>query len=216
MPLRPPLPRTVPLFHNETLDSFLHRLAAANHLPAVQLLSLLEIRRTKKTPVNTLLEPLAAAAGVRQHALELALPEFLDADTPDKPGTIGRPRAALRTASQRPACRRCTHAAGITTPVTCWTTHDHNICLRHRLWIGDHIANADEQVDISRLPDALRAQKRHRNLIARHGRRWVRNAYPDARKIYFTWLQQTADPFDLLDTARRILTDGTGKPPPTT
>jgi hypothetical protein len=159
MPPRQPLPCTVPLFHNETLDSFLHRLAAANHLPADQLLPLLEIRRTKKTPANTLLEPLAAAAGVRQRALELALPECLDADVDatDKPGTIGRPRSALHTAIQRPACRRCTHAAGITMTVTCWTTHDRNVCLRHRLWIGNGIANADEQVDISRLPDTLRA-----------------------------------------------------------
>ncbi|WP_146067876.1 hypothetical protein [Streptomyces sp. Ru72] len=39
-------------------------------------------------------------------------------------GTIGRPRAGLRTDIQRPACRRCTHAAGITTPAACWTTHD--------------------------------------------------------------------------------------------
>ncbi|MEU9290227.1 TniQ family protein [Streptomyces sp. NPDC048275] len=212
MPPRQPLPRTVPLFHNETLDSFLHRLAAANHLPADQLLPLLEIRRTKKTPANTLLEPLAAAAGVHQRALGLALPEFLDADVDatDKPGAIGRPRSALHTAIQRPACRRCTHAAGITMTVTCWTTHDRNVCLRHRLWIGNGIANADEQVDISRLPDTIRAQRHHRNLVARHGRRWVRNAYPDARKMYFAWLQQSADPFDLLDTERRIVTDGTG------
>ncbi|MFD8219708.1 hypothetical protein ACFV2U_39995, partial [Streptomyces sp. NPDC059697] len=59
------------------------------------------------------------------------------------------------------------------------------------------------RLHISRLPDALRAQRGHRNLMARHGRRWVRNAYPDARKIYFAWLEQTADPFDLLDTAQR-------------
>ncbi|MFD4572407.1 TniQ family protein [Streptomyces sp. NPDC058417] len=215
MPPRLPLPRTIPLFHNETLDSFLHRLAAANHLPADQLLPLLKIRRTKKTPANMLLEPLVAAAGVRQRALELALPEFLDtdADATDKPGAIGRPRSALHTAIQRPACRRCTLAAGITMTVTCWTTHDRNVCLRHRLWIGDGIANADEQVDVSRLPDTLRAQRHHRNLVARHGRRWVRSAYLNAHKIYFNWLQQSADPFDLRDTARRILTDGTGNPP---
>ncbi|MFF3127820.1 hypothetical protein ACFVRD_37255 [Streptomyces sp. NPDC057908] len=96
------------------------------------------------------------------------------------------------------------------------TTHDRNVCLRHRLWIGDGITNADEQVDVSRLPDALQAQRHHRNLIARHGRRWVRSAYPDARKIYFTWLQSTADLFDLLDTASRLLATGTGKPPPRT
>jgi hypothetical protein len=76
--------------------------------------------------------------------------------------------------------------------VTCWTTHDRNVCLRHRLWIGNGIANADKQVDVSRLPDTLRAPRHHRNLITRHGRRWVRNAYPDARKMFFAWLQQSA------------------------
>ncbi|WP_330827986.1 hypothetical protein [Streptomyces sp. BE230] len=145
----------------------------------------MEIRRTRTTPANTLLEPLAAAAAVRQRALELALPEFLDTDADshaiDPPGAIGRPRSAPHTAIQRPACRRCTHAAGITRTVTCWTAHDRNVRLRHRLWIGNGIANADEQVDISRLPDTLRAQGHHRNLVDRHGRRWVRNAYPDAR-----------------------------------
>jgi hypothetical protein len=50
-------------------------------------------------------------------------------------------------------------------------------------------------------------------LITRHGRRWARIAYRNARKIYFSWMQETADPFDVLDTARRILPDGTGKPP---
>lgn len=213
MPPRQPLPRTIPLFHNETLDSFLHRLATANHLPVDQLLPLLKISRTKKTPANTLLQPLAIAAGVRQRALELALPEFLGTDATDQPGAIGRPRSDLHAAICRPACRRCTHAAGITMTVTCWTTHDRNVCLRHRLWIGDGIGNADEQVDVSRLPDTLRAQKHHRNLMARHGRRWVRNAYLNSQKIYFNWLQQSADPFDLLDTARRILADGTGNPP---
>jgi len=97
--------------------------------------------------------------------------------------------------------------------VTCWTTHDRNVCLRHRLWIGDGTTSAGEQVDVTRLPDVLRAQRHHRNLIARHGRRWIRSAYPSARKIYFTWLQSTADPFDLLDTARRLLTNGSGKSP---
>lgn len=36
---------------------------------------------------------------------------------------------------------------------------------------------------------------------------------PGSGDQYFAWLQQSADPFDLLDTARRILTDGTGKAP---
>lgn len=210
---RQPLPRTVSPFHNETVASFLHRLADANHLPADQLLSLLEIRRTSKTPISTLLEPLATAVGLPSRTLKLALPEFLDPDAPGSPGAIGRPRSTLHTAIQRPACRHCIRAAGIAPPVTCWTTHDRNVCLRHRLWIGDGITRIDEQVDIARLPDTLKAQRRHRNLITRHGRRWVRNAYRSARKIYFSWLQETADPFDLLDTARRILADGTGEPP---
>ncbi|WP_328623502.1 hypothetical protein [Streptomyces sp. NBC_00354] len=85
--------------------------------------------------------------------------------------------------------------------------------LRHRLWIGDGITNTDEQVDVSRMPDTLRAQRHHRNLIVRHGRRWVRSAYPEARKIYFTWLESIADPFGVFDTARRLLADGTGKAP---
>ncbi|WP_128382204.1 TniQ family protein [Streptomyces cavernae] len=156
MPLRQPLPCTIPLFHNETLDSFLRRLATANHLPTDRLLPLLHIRRTTKTPANSLLEPLATAAGVHSAALELALPEFFDDDSPGRPGTFGRPRTTLRTAVQRPACRRCTHTAGITMPVTCWTTHERNICLRHRLWIGDGITNAEERSTSANSPTHYR------------------------------------------------------------
>lgn len=110
---------------------------------------------------------------IRHRTLELALPEYLDADSDadfadseavEMPGTVGRARSAPHTAIQRSACRRLLHTAGSVMTVTCWTTHDRNVCLP---------------------------------------------ACPDARKTYFAWLRESADPFDPLNSARRILSDRT-------
>ena len=114
---------------------------------------------------------------------------------------------------QRPACRRCVHAAGIEGFVNCWTTHDRNVCLRHQLWIGQGCPQPDDQVDISILPSTSRAHRHHRNLISRLGRRWVSNAFPDARNIFLSWITgHSADPFGDQATARSRLVGEAGRP----
>ncbi|MET7761108.1 TniQ family protein [Streptomyces sp. NPDC005393] len=189
MPPTRRLPRLVPLFRDESVDSFLARLAAANHVDTEELRALLQIRMLKKTPVTALREPLATVSGYTEHQLTLALPEFITVENTDTPGLIDRPLINDRT-PQRPACRLCTLRAGIAEPVICWMTHDRNVCLRHWLWIGDGCQNPDDQVNISPLPATVLAQRQHRNLIARHGRRWVNLAFHDAKKIFLAWKER--------------------------
>lgn len=73
--------------------------------------------------------------------------------------------------------------------------------------------NPGEQIDINVPPESLRAQRHHRNLMARQGRRWVRSAYSDAREIFLSWMEDSADPFGDLEIARAVLRDGVGRQP---
>ncbi|NGN63175.1 hypothetical protein G5C51_04535 [Streptomyces sp. A7024] len=181
------LPCTARPFHDETVNSYLARLAAANHLRIEELREHLGVRMLKKTPMGKLLEPLSTLSGYPVHNLRLAMPEFITEQYTDEPGCIERPATSRHRALKRPACRRCTRAMGITEPVTCWTTHDRNVCLRHRLWIGEGCHRIDDQADLRRLPRVCRAQRHHRNLLVRHGRRWVRERFHEARSIYLQW-----------------------------
>ena len=213
------LPCSVPLFHDETLNSLIRRLAAANYLSGEDLRAYLGIGR--KTPVIEILELLALAMGKPAPSLHLALPEFMQvplSSTPpdDPPGHFGRPLPGdLPRCLKRPACRRCVQAAGIRSEVICWSTHERNVCLRHYLWTGGECLRAEDQVDVSILPGTARAQRHHRNLITRHGRRWVRNAFPDARSIFLHWIQElTADPFNIIARSSQHLLGQNGEPAP--
>lgn len=190
MPPNRRLPCTVRPFHNETVESFITRLARANHLRVDELRNHLGVRVLKKTPVTALLEPLSAVSGYPASALRLAMPEFITAKYTDEPGLLERPLTSRPRSLTRPACRRCAHAAGITTAVECWVTHDQNVCLRHRLWIGTGCQSPQDQADLRRLPRVCLAQRHHRNLLARHGRRWVHERFREAQTIYLKWYDQ--------------------------
>jgi hypothetical protein len=88
-----------------------------------------------------------------------------------------RPRA--RDGWSFAACRPC--AAG--QPVTRWALHDEVICYRHRRWIS----NDHAQPDLTTQPEILRAHRRHRRLIRRHGRDPVMRAVRDAWRICIGW-----------------------------
>ncbi|WP_331755936.1 TniQ family protein [Streptomyces sp. NBC_01643] len=184
------LPCTVRPFHNETVDSFIARLATANHLRVDELRNYLGVRILKSTPVTALLEPLSAVSGYPASTLRLAMPEFITAKYTDEPGLIERPLTTRPQSLAQPACRRCVRAAGITTSVERWVTHDHNVCLRHRLWIGTGCQNPQDHADLRRLPRVSLAQRHHRNLLALHGRRWVHGRFREAQDIYLKWYKQ--------------------------
>ena len=68
----------------------------------------------------------------------------------------------------RPACRRCTARYGITEPVACHLPPHLTVCRRHRLWTGPAARSHASQLDVSRFPEVLRAQHRHRHLAQLH------------------------------------------------
>jgi hypothetical protein len=58
------------------------------------------------------------------------------------------------------ACRRCTLARRIPGPIPVHLPAHHRICLRHGIWLP---AAGLPQLDISRCPDILKAEKRARH-----------------------------------------------------
>jgi hypothetical protein len=68
----------------------------------------------------------------------------------------------------RPACRRCTARLGITGPVPCQLPPHQTVCRRRQLWTGPSARTHAGQLDISQLPEVLRAQRRHIALLHHH------------------------------------------------
>jgi hypothetical protein len=187
------LPYSVAPFQDETLTSYHRRLAAANHLDVDDLLiHVTGCSQQIGAPARHLTaDQLAAISGRPQRTLLLALPELRAAT----PGTAGLPQrgrtiALVNRTAQRPACRRCTAARGITGEVTRWVCHDQNVCLAHRLWIGKGVSKAEDQTDLTQLPDLLAAQRRHTNLIRRHGHKLTARSFQDAAYISRRWAEQ--------------------------
>lgn len=68
------------------------------------------------------------------------------------------------------ACRRCVIArTGATLPAQIWASVHDNVCTRHKLWVGQHVHAPEEQLDLSRTPDVVRAQQKYWRLRRHHG-----------------------------------------------
>jgi TniQ protein len=170
-----PLPRPVAPFRDETITSYLHRLAGGNRIDPARLRYLLARSDRKDAPVP--LGRLAAITGLPCQSLAWAMPQICTPAELSGLHIAGRPRA--RDGWSFAACRPC--VAG--QPVTRWALHDDAVCDRHRRWISkDH-----EQPNLSAQPEILRAHRRHRRLIRRHGRDPVMRAFHDAQRICIGW-----------------------------
>ncbi|MFI6457044.1 TniQ family protein [Streptosporangium amethystogenes] len=187
-----PLPRTVAPFPNETLDSYLNRLARANRLDAQALQTYLaqDHRKTAKVPVDRL----SAISGTPEHALRYAIVELR---TAEELARINISRSYITgyitgrspsTVSRTMACRRCTLTRGHQDAVWCWHRHEDVVCFRHRRWIGPgSVRSGSSQLDLTDQPEILHAAKQHRRLIRRHGRIGVDHAYAEADFICQQW-----------------------------
>ncbi|MEU2133589.1 hypothetical protein [Streptomyces sp. NPDC018352] len=58
---------------------------------------------------------------------------------------------------------------GATFPAQVWAPIHGNVCIRHKLWIGQHVHAPEQQLDLSRAPDVVRAQQRYWRLRRHHG-----------------------------------------------
>lgn len=148
---------------DETLASWLHRLATMHGLPNGEMRHHLRIGpRVGDDPdeLRDLARRLAALTGYAADRLARALPE-LRMPAPDWP--------ALRHLAQR-ACPRCTtrHQAG---PVRRLFAHHDYLCTRHGYWIGPPDPTRDDPPPLlaARLPELVTAQHRLRETERRDG-----------------------------------------------
>jgi hypothetical protein len=158
-----PLPRTAIPVPGEYYLDYISRLAGANHL------ELLELTGALDDPAAVTLDPgqrkqhrqerLAAAAS--QPLARIARLYWDDA------GLYLRDPGGFRQLL-RPACRRCTARLGITGPIACRLPPHQTVCRRHRLWTGPAARTHAAQLDISQLPEILRAQRRHHAQLHDH------------------------------------------------
>lgn len=179
------LPRTCRPAPDETTGSYLMRLAAVNRITGADLIDYLTGSASQSIAKVTL-TALATASGQPPLALAYALPEL----RPQHPGWHGLALAGRTLPASpnavRPACRRCTATRTTAERIDMWHRHEHNICLRHRLWTGPGAGHPRDQADLAAHPDIVHAQARHQRLIREHGHGIVHVAYRTAREIWET------------------------------
>lgn len=167
-----PLPIVVRLVRDETLHSFLSRLARDNHIEVRDLMAEVGMR-TLTRPPN--LDRLAVLAGYPAERLATIL-----ADAEPRAG-----RTRLSPLTGRIACRRCMASRGIVADVWC-VRPDERVCRRHRRWLGG-LASAPGQHDLVLLPEVVAAQRRHHRLVRRHGASTARKSMGSATVIVDQW-----------------------------
>jgi len=179
------LPRTCRPAQDETTGSYLLRLGSTNRITGADLIDYLTAG-TSQSIDKVSLAALATASGQPPLALAYALPQ-LRPQHPDHPTMARRGRTLpAKPNTVRPACRRCAAVHTTAERIDIWHRHEHNICLRHRLWTGPGADHPRDQVNLATHPDIVHAQVRHLHLIRRHDRGIAHTAYRTARLIWET------------------------------
>ncbi|MER6832033.1 TniQ family protein [Streptosporangium sp. NPDC000563] len=181
-----PLPRTVTPFPNETTQSYLNRLARANHLDGDHLRFYLTESRKKSSKVPA--DRLSVLSGIPEVTLLRALDD-LHGEADPISATDAQPR---RVALGRRPCQLCAAGREFGERIYCQGWQDVVICLLHRRWIGPgDIRYGHSQPDLTNQPDILQATKRYRRIVRRHGRVNAARAYAEASGICHQWRQST-------------------------
>lgn len=186
-----PLPISLSPVHNETLGSYLHRLAIANNRPASVLARLLGPLPPEFSPLSdttagwTPHSPhgLATLTGRLPGDLARALPALADFLNPSGPQP--RPDRLIGR-----ACRCCTarHSPAASLVVLVLSAHQH-VCWRHQRW-----TRSTHDIPLTHLPEVIQAQRRLDRLARRH--RHLGQALNLARKIVEDW-SSSGMPIDL-------------------
>jgi TniQ len=152
------LPIAVAPARQETVASYLGRLAAVHGLHPREIWEQVSTRRPGTARRDVAADRLATVTGRAVQHLARALLELRD-PAPDW--------AAWRHQSQ-PGCPRCDarHESG---PVTRLLPHHRYVCTRHSYWIGPPDAGQPATPLGWQLADIVRAQRRHLRLVRRHG-----------------------------------------------
>jgi hypothetical protein len=184
-----PLPRPVKPFHNETIESYLDRLADANRLDREALRIYIAGDHHKAAPIP--LHRLSLLSGQPAQALRNALPDVSTAkEATEQVETVPVRRRPGRHALVRPACTRCAAARGITTSVECLLRLEDVVCARHQRWLGQRGSPGHHQPNLANQPEILLANRRHHRLLRRHDRVVTETAYRAATRICEQWRER--------------------------
>jgi hypothetical protein len=168
--------------NNETIGSYLDRLAAANHLHHDALRAYVAGDRRKSAPIP--LERVAILSGQSPTTLSHAIPELQGPNQfPKMHADLGPNERSL----VRLACVNCMATHGITTPVQCRLRLEDIVCLRHQRWIGPDWMTHEYQLRLTNHPEIISANRLHRKIIRRHGRQAVVVANREATAIIVQW-----------------------------
>jgi hypothetical protein len=138
--------RPIPPFRGETTNSYLYRLAVANHVHPDDLRAHLPGTRR---PASITVENLAAAAGRSAHGLTYALPEL--GPTPRPTPIPPMPVRVRRTICWRCAARRDAFTFAVT-----WKPAEVTLCPNHRIWLGlPGRSHRGRQYDVRDLPTSF-------------------------------------------------------------
>ncbi|MGW6606039.1 TniQ family protein [Streptomyces sp. NPDC055036] len=179
----PVLPQRVAPIAGEILNSYLARIAQANHLTVTEVLAVLPTWFSTKTnnlddraqhhmlaPAAThALHELAHLTSTTTASLAHALPAF---------GTDEGPVRATT------ACHRCTARLGIRQPIPVHLPVHHKVCTRHGIWLSDL---GEPHLDLSTCPEITTAQRRVNLLLRRFTPRQLTLAHQTAVEAVPPW-----------------------------
>ncbi|HEY9326929.1 MAG TPA: hypothetical protein VIS09_01605 [Streptomyces sp.] len=180
LPLHP-VPRTVTPFLNETVRTFVWRIAETHKLHPYEFLEFLAESQKHGAPVPG--HRLAAVSGIALPVLKYALPELCTSEDQRQYRLNGRPTPGRH---ERVGCPRCIGNWHSSPWVRFWARQEDVICPSHWVWTG-----TTSSLDLSNHPkvasEVVAANRRHRRLIRRRGRLAVRAAYYDAKRLCWEW-----------------------------
>jgi hypothetical protein len=172
---------------DETVSSYVQRLAKANKLPAFELIE--HIAGSSRTGVRIGLDRLSLVSGVRLDTLRLAIPELWSVQGFTVPPLVGRPNPGNH---QRVPCPKCVGLdREAAESISLWSRHEDVVCQRHWYWTDTTTA-----INATAHPELVRANRRHRRLIHRWGRHTVHHAYERALQICQDWYQAFSPDFE--------------------
>ncbi|MGQ4485358.1 hypothetical protein LRE75_35325 [Streptomyces sp. 372A] len=189
-----PLPRPVTPFPQETEKSYLRRLGEANGVIPGRALAQSSWLESRQDYIGRL----SMASGQSRESLLQAIPylgqqpKIFHPSRPDfLPGVPCHLCVARRTGTYNRIHQ-----------VTAWRSRfHHQVCLRHRLWIGEPAGHYQIQADLTGLPDVLHAQRRHHRLLHKYGPVVLATCYERGAKL---WHDLSSRSFRHEDTARRV------------
>lgn len=191
------LPTPVRPFADETVVSFIARLAAANHLHFNSLCRHLATVFAPGSPGRHVLQRdavlnpaalarLAAVSAIPVARLKQALPTLNDPVNPAFAKPLPNDVPALRWvpllgSGPFAACPSCTRRRGTTSSVLIRLRPGEHLCTRHGIWLRG------TQIDLTDLPETVRAQVAYRRLRHQHPPRQLEKDCVQAEVIVFGW-----------------------------